>query len=389
MKKPNLSLKSRSPFKKGSNDLDTQVEYFHKAITKVIDKNSLKPEDELVDFMQKELAKCKDGIDTWIKSTALDQLGYTEWGNLFKQKATELGYQVDPVMEALDNNQKLEIEIKLGGRVIDTKNISVEVWKKIKSLLTTMPDTALDPTMNALEGKKIKLISIKENLDNIATGTQGVITGHDAETDIVSVKWDSGQETALLPEDQFEVLPKITENFNSDIIDITDFVKTFYVGTPPTEQATRNWEQMMCKAISLLFKNDIPLAARTLIANGPKHTEWTQEDIEVYLSSICQTNENLVLNPEQGKAQLNGVETSTMSNTDATSQTKQPLEGEKEYSPNALINFINDNPFFKYSFHETSTDDMEKDLDKFFKHYVKGDEEAMKKYKVYEKYKNN
>lgn len=598
MKKSNLPLKSRSPFKKGNNDLNNSIEYFHKEITKIITKHPLDPQQELLSFFEKELAKCKDGIDTWIKGSALNALGYSDFGNKFLQKATELGYSVDTVMEGKSEFSRQLLNIKMilknlmkhsegNSEVVTALNMTMKQVENLNALI-------FKKLVNEnLQGKKIKLISINENVENIEPGTEGTITNHDTEADIISVQWDNGKESVILPEDQFELLPtKESHEHEGAITDVSKFIEVFFQGTPPTEEATRKWESDICATIKLLFNNDIALTGRVLMANAPQDTEWTQQDIETYLNSICKvtetfsvgpeglnmgtdtkmavkrlinsvwtlvykqvdensikiisydrenpigiekerelplcelieddqrtvtgakiqernntgfnsgwvdkdrpfdtftvvnpkyvfsyegltegmtstnkpyvlifsdgvqgmisgnteqqlisdilkkpnvrewaiyknasgfhsttqdeylvrwwgqgtywdnvskkqpellskkyntTNENLTLNPENGKAELPGLENTTMSNIDVTSQSKQPLENDKEYLPNALINFINDNPFYKYSFHETSTDDMEKDLDKFFKHYVKGDEEVMKKYKIYEKYKN-
>ena len=256
MKKSNLSLKTR-PFKQVSDDLNKEMEYFNDLLNKVITKNPLTPEMEIINAIQSELAKSKDAMETWIKGNALELLGYDDFAAKFKEKATELGYSVNAAMEHFTP-------------------------------------------------KRIKVISIKENINNIPIGQEGVVTKHDQETDLITVKLDNGQEFHLLPEDQFEVL------------------------------------------------------------------------------ATSQTNENLVLNPEQGQGQFKLLDTTTLNNGEATSQTKQPLENDTEYNKSALIAMITADPFLLYSFHETATEDQDKDLEKFYKHYIKGDETQERNLKMFE-----
>jgi hypothetical protein len=295
---------SKSPFKKGNNDLHKHVEYFHKEISKILAKNPLDPQEALWDFFSKELAKSKDPIETWIKGNALDMVGYGDFGGKFLQKAAELGYQVDPVMEGIDENEKFELEVKQNGRVIDHITIPGYVLKDLKSMYGTPRLGNSSPS--TLEGKKIKAIFINENVEGINVGDEGTVVSHDTEADIIKVKWDDGKESIVLPEDKFDV-------------------------------------------------------------------------IDMYV-------ENLVLNPENGKADISLGDAAKNSNTDLTSHSKQPLEDEPEFSKQALANLINNDAFLKFTYSELATDDQDKDLEKMYKHYIKGDESMEQMLKMHESY---
>jgi len=315
MKKPNLGPDkgttgkelSKSPFKKIGNDLQSEVEHFHKLITKIVTKHPLAPEAEMLIAFEKELGASKDPVGTWIKANALEQLGYNEIAAKFKEKATLLGYKIDSVMETLSIEDALSVEVKLNGRIIDTATINGELWKKIKALLH------LNPPMPKLEGKKIKLIAIKENVENIAAGTEGTIIKHDEEADIISVKWDNGETTPILPDDKFEVLGE-AHQFPCDVEDLLNPKLTQHL---PLEDATK----------------------------------------------LTQGNE-------------------------LSSQSEQPLEDQPEYDKSALIWFIENDPFYKFTFHETATEDQDKDLEKFYKHYVKGDDKNEHILKAYTRSQN-
>lgn len=362
MKKPNLSLKTR-PFKKVSDDLNTEVKHFHELITKVVKKNPLQYEQPLLDALEAELAKCKDGIETWIKANALEQLGYTDFASKFKEKATELGYSVDHVMESMDPTVQVDIDVKYNGRVIDTFKLPSEIWKKLKAEYSS-----------TLEGKKIKLISIKENVENIESGEQGTITNHDTEADIISVKWDNGKESTILPEDEFEVIPNET---NETKIQVNAQIRTSGGGTyndfivnVPIDTTKPNW-----------LKNP----ENESILKDAIHSQHLGNSANTYPTEIISAKivENLVLNPEQGKNQMMLQDTTTLNNGEPTSATKQEIEGVPEYNKSALVSLILSDPFLNYSFHATTTDDQDADLEKFYKHYIKGDEKMERMLDVY------
>lgn len=389
MKKPNLGPDkgttgkelSKSPFKKIGNDLQSEIEHFHKLITKIVTKHPLAPEAEMLIAFEKELGSSKDPVGTWIKANALEQLGYTELAAKFKEKATLLGYKINSVMEGFTDSETFEIEVKQNGRVIDHLLITGAMLRQIKSYKSGVTENynpnehywtvqkATSRTGDVFEigskykdgngtlhtiknmyiatngvliaeaeeggviqlqavqkftessklnGKKIKLIAIKENVENIAAGTEGTIINHDLESDIISVKWDNGETTPILPEDKFEVLP-VKEScephkFPCDVEDLNN----------PK------------------FTQHLPLENATKLTAG----------------------------------------------NELTSQSKQPLEDEPEYSENALVALIRNDVFLSFAFDQAQTDDRAKDLDKFYKHYIKGDEKMEHILKTFEKIHN-
>lgn len=371
MKKSNLSLKTR-PFKKVSDDLNTEVKHFHELITKLIKKNPLQYEQSLLDALEAELSKCKEGIATWVKGNALEQLGYDDIATKFKQKAAELGYSVDHVTE---NNY------------------------------------------GQLTGKKIKLISIKENIENIETGTQGTVINHDEEADVIAVKWDNGKESTILPEDVFEILAEtfsvgpeglntgedteiaverlinsvwslVYKQIDEHTVEIISYDRENPIGIE------KERELPLCHLIEddNRIVTDIVIQDRKNAGGGASWPDATKphqkfkvinpKHVFTYKGEET-TNENLVLNPEQGKNQMMLGDTTTLNNGEPTSATKQEIEGTPEYNKSALVSLILSDPFLSYSFHATATEDQDADLEKFYKHYIKGDEKMERMLDVY------
>ena len=422
MKKPNLSLKTR-PIKKVSDDLNTEVKHFHELITKVVKKNPLQYEQPLLDALEAELAKCKDGIETWIKANALEQLGYTDFASKFKEKATELGYSVDRVMEGKSEFSRQLLNIKMilknlmkhsegNSEVVTALNQTI---KQVENLNVLMFKKLVNE--NSIVGKKIKLILIKENVENIESGEQGTVTNHDTEADIISVKWDNGKESTILPEDEFEVLGETfsvgPEGLNTGT-DTKIAVKRLInsVWTLVYKQIDEKNIEVISydreNPIGIEKERELPLCElvedenRTVI--GAKIQErnktgfnsgWVDKDRPFDTLTVTNpkhifsyegttsTNENLVLNPEQGKNQMMLQDTTTLNNGEPTSATKQEIEGVPEYNKSALVSLILSDPFLSYSFHATTTDDQDADLEKFYKHYIKGDEKMERMLDVY------
>ncbi len=63
-----------------------------------------------------------------------------------------------------------------------------------------------------------------------------------------------------------------------------------------------------------------------------------------------------------------------------------PEKGKKEYSPEAIMNVINSDPFLKFSYHELNTGDFEKDMEMIYKTYIKDNDELVSKLLTMESY---
>jgi len=110
----NIKQLNKNPFK-----IENKLQKEKEAFIKLIDKYSkiVDGDDKLAKDVESMLVKTQDPIKLWIKSNVLDQLGYAEWAVQFKIKAEELGYFVNGVNEAIENQYVASINFMFKNEI--------------------------------------------------------------------------------------------------------------------------------------------------------------------------------------------------------------------------------------------------------------------------------
>lgn len=212
-------------------------------------------------------------------------------------------------------------------------------------------DSSLNESLaTPIVGRRIKLIEIKESFGLVENGTEAEIVSID-EINNIHVKLDNGSKFAVVPsEDKFEIL---------NIKSITE-QKIEWLGDKNAEILKINDNEVTIK-----FFDAVDNEKKEQTMSRSKYDEIMKKNIseksnQAFLYSNDEVNANTI-NPDD--------------------KIEKP-----EYNDIALRAMIDNDAFLRFSYHELSTGDQEKDLDKMYKSYVKGDDEMLRKLATFEKY---
>lgn len=405
----NIKQLSKNPFK-----IENKLQKEKEAFIKLIDKYSkiVDGDDKLAKDVESMLVKTQDPIKLWIKSNVLDQLGYDEWAVQFKIKAEELGYFVNGVNEAIENEYVASVNF------IFKNEIGLDAFKQeMNNVLsnTTITDNLVEHSLqyntSSIETKNTENNMEIENNCNCEEGNCNCQTNETWQEDQEKLDGSKFRNVTVTFKNGETINTNMSGHLTDDeILDYYRIGKMFNIGKGEYD----NMQAVENVVINENFFNvetetGLQITGSTQIDNqkigdvldtlnlpsewNPRENYWlvkaNEEDYDSLESTIQNEFDSLGVN-----ARFEGVfENFTQQFTYEPRELKpwnifkeEDKTEKPELDPYAVYKLIENDAMLKFAYDQLKTGDFEEDMKMMHNTYIKKDDDLSDALKTYEQY---